>query len=147
MTNLERALKNEAPFSLVAALAKSAFDDTIRAFRGLVVQVRPVLVMLGLDPPPIPFKSEGSIALWFMEVTGRINSLLERLRQVLRTEGEHIVNLVGNLILHACTALPPTSCSHKSLKDLAMTRPGEQQRKLPKPQWLRQWVTRCAPGA
>jgi hypothetical protein len=51
------------------------------------------------QPPPIPFKPEGSIALWFAEVIGRIGSLPERLRQVLRMEGEHVVNLVGNLIL------------------------------------------------
>jgi hypothetical protein len=33
-----------------------------------------------------------------VEVIGWIGSLPERLGKVLRTEGEHIVNLVGNLI-------------------------------------------------
>jgi hypothetical protein len=33
-----------------------------------------------------------------MEVTGWIGSLPERLAKVLRMEGEHIVNLVGNLV-------------------------------------------------
>jgi hypothetical protein len=99
MTQLERALENEAASSLAAAQANTSLVGTNHAFWGLAIQVRPVLEMLGLDPPPIPSESEGNIALWFAEVTGRIHSLPERLRQVLRTEGEYIVNLVGNLIL------------------------------------------------
>jgi hypothetical protein len=55
--------------------------------------------MLGLEPPLIPSESEGNISLWFAEVIGRTDSLLERLRQVLQKDGEYIVNLVGNLIL------------------------------------------------
>jgi hypothetical protein len=54
---------------------------------------------LGLEPPLIPSEPEVSIALWFPEVTEHISSLPGRLGQVLRMEGEHIVNLVGNLIL------------------------------------------------
>jgi hypothetical protein len=69
-SQLERALKNEAAYSLVAAQANSALDGTIRAFRALTVQVRLAFVTLGLKPPPIPSKSECSIALWFAEVTG-----------------------------------------------------------------------------
>jgi hypothetical protein len=46
--------------------------------------VRPVLETLGLEPPLIPSKSEGSIALWFAEVARRIGSLLEQLREVIR---------------------------------------------------------------
>jgi hypothetical protein len=99
MTQLERALENEAASSLAAAQANSVLVGTIRAFRGLTVQVRPTLETLELEPPPIPSEPEGSIALWFVEVTERISSLPERLGQVLRMEGEHIVNLVGNLIL------------------------------------------------
>jgi hypothetical protein len=57
------------------------------------------LVTLGVELPPIPSELEGNIALWFAEVTGRIDSLSERLRQVLWTKGEEIVSLVGNLIL------------------------------------------------
>jgi hypothetical protein len=55
--------------------------------------------MLGFEPPLIPSKSEGNIALWFTEVIGRTDSLPERLRQVLQKDEEYIVNLVGNLIL------------------------------------------------
>jgi hypothetical protein len=99
MTQLERALENEATSSFAVAQANTALVGTIHAFRGLTVQVRPALVTLGLEPPPIPSEQEGSIALWFAEVTRRISSLPERLGQVLRTEGEQIVNLVGNLIL------------------------------------------------
>jgi hypothetical protein len=55
--------------------------------------------MLGLVPLSIPSEPEGNIALWFVDVTKWIDSLPERLRQVLRTKGEYIVNLVGNLIL------------------------------------------------
>jgi hypothetical protein len=79
----------------------------MRAFWGLAVQVRPALVTLGLKPPPIPSKPEGSIDLWFREVIGQISSLPEMLVQVLRTEGEHIVNLVGNLILTCVHRLTP----------------------------------------
>jgi hypothetical protein len=115
-TQLERALENEAASSLAAAQANSALVGTNRAFRGLAIQVRPTLETLGLEPPLIPSESEGNIALYFAEVTGQIDSLPERLRQVMRTEGEYMVNLVG-------TASPPTSRSHKSLKDSVMTRP------------------------
>jgi hypothetical protein len=62
-TQLERALENEAASSLVAAQANSALDGTIHAFQGLAVQVSCALVTLGLEPPPIPSKPEGSIAL------------------------------------------------------------------------------------
>jgi hypothetical protein len=107
MMQLERGLENEMTSSTVAAQAKSALAETIRAFRvgdrsklnGLTVQVRPTLAMLGLEPPPIPSEPEGSVALWFLEITGWIGSLPLRLRQVLRMEGEHAINLVGNLIL------------------------------------------------
>jgi hypothetical protein len=99
MMQLERGLENEMTSSIVAAQAKSALAETIRAFRGLAVQVRPTLVMLGLEPLPIPSEPEGSVALCFWEIIGQISSLPERLRQVLWTEGEHVVNLVGNLIL------------------------------------------------
>jgi hypothetical protein len=99
MNHLERALEKEAASSLAVAQANSALVGTIRAFWGLAIQVRPTLVTMGLEPPPIPSELEGSIALWFVEVTRQIYSLPERLGQVLRTEGEHIVNLVGNLIL------------------------------------------------
>jgi hypothetical protein len=54
MTWLERALENEKASSIAAAQDKSALAETIRAFRGLVVQVRPMLAMLGLEPAPIP---------------------------------------------------------------------------------------------
>jgi hypothetical protein len=80
---------------------------TILAFWGLAIQVRPALETLGLELPPIPSESEGNIALWFAEVTGRIDSLPERLRQVLRMEGEYIVNLVGNLILTSVHRFTP----------------------------------------
>jgi hypothetical protein len=96
---LERSLKVEMASCIAAAQARSVLAKTIRAFRGLIVQVRRTLVELGLEPAPIPSKPEGSIALWFAEVTGWIGSLRERPRQVLRTEGEHVVNLVGSLIL------------------------------------------------
>jgi hypothetical protein len=98
-TQLERALENEAASSLTAAQANLVLVGNIRAFRGLAIQVRPALETMGLELPPIPYESEGNNALWFAEVTGRIDSLLERPRQVLQTEGEYIVNLVGNLIL------------------------------------------------
>jgi hypothetical protein len=78
-TQLERALENEAASSIAAAHANSALVGTIHAFWGLVVQVRPTLVMLGLEPPSIPSELKGSIALWFVEVTGWISSLPERL--------------------------------------------------------------------
>jgi hypothetical protein len=99
MTQLERALENKVASSLAMAQANSVLVSTMRAFQGLAVQVRPALVTLGLKPPPIPSEPEGGIDLWFREVTGWISSLPEMLVQVLRTEGEHIVNLVGNLIL------------------------------------------------
>jgi hypothetical protein len=57
------------------------------------------LEALGLEPPLIPSVPEEDIALWFVDVVGRIGSLLERLRRVLQMQGDHIVNLVGNLIL------------------------------------------------
>jgi hypothetical protein len=63
MTQLERALENEVASSLAAAKANSALVRTIRAFWGLAIQVRPVLEMLGLEPPLIPSESEGNIAL------------------------------------------------------------------------------------
>jgi hypothetical protein len=69
--------------------------------------------MLGLEPPPIPSEPEGSIALWFVEVTGWIGSLPKRLGQVLRMEGENIVNLVGNLIL---------TCVHRFAPNFPFTR-------------------------
>jgi hypothetical protein len=40
-TQLERARENEAASSLAAAPTNSTLADTIRAFRGLDVQVRP----------------------------------------------------------------------------------------------------------
>jgi hypothetical protein len=135
-TQLKRALENEATSSLAAAQANSALVGIIRAFRGLAIQVRHVLETLGLEPPPIPSNSEGNIALWFVEVTGRIDSLPKRLMQVLQTEGEYTVNMVGNLILMHVHRFAPSSSSHESLEDSVMTRPGGQQRKLPKPQWL-----------
>jgi hypothetical protein len=61
--------------------------------------MRPARATLGLKPPPIPSGPDGGIALWFADVIGQIGSLPERLGQVLQTEGECIVNLVGNLIL------------------------------------------------
>jgi hypothetical protein len=61
--------------------------------------VRPALEVLDLEPPPIPSAGQGDIALWHVDVVGWIGSLPERLRQVFWTEGERIVNLVGNVIL------------------------------------------------
>jgi hypothetical protein len=80
MTQLERALENKPASSLAAAQANSVLAGTIRAFQGLAIQERPALVKLGLEPPPIPSKSEGNIALSFAKVTGRIDSLPERPR-------------------------------------------------------------------
>jgi hypothetical protein len=34
--------------------------------------------------------------MWYSDIMGRINSLPEMLRQTLQTEGERIVNIVGN---------------------------------------------------
>jgi hypothetical protein len=99
-------------------------------------QVRPALATLGLEPPLIPSKLEGSIALWFAKVTKWIGSLPERLRQVLWIEGEHVVNLVGNLILMRMHRFAPDSRSNRCLKDSATTRPGGRLKKLLEPQWL-----------
>jgi hypothetical protein len=63
MTQLERALENEEASSLAAAQANSALVGTIRAFQGLAIQVRPVLVALSLEPTLTPAESEGNIAL------------------------------------------------------------------------------------
>jgi hypothetical protein len=73
--------------------------ETVKLFRGLAIQVRPALVALGLDPPEIPSVIQGDIALWYVDVVGQISSIPERLKQVLQTEGKHIVNVVGNIIL------------------------------------------------
>jgi hypothetical protein len=72
-------------------------------------------VTLGLELPLIPSESEVSIALWFPEVTGQISSLPGRLGQVLRMEGEHIVNLVGNLILTRVHRFAPQLPIHTDL--------------------------------
>jgi hypothetical protein len=96
---LEKALGDEMAASLALAQAKAATADTIHVFRGLTIQVRPTLAALGLELPLIPSEPDGSIALWFADVIEQIGSLPKRLRQMLRTEGEHVVNLVGCLIL------------------------------------------------
>jgi hypothetical protein len=67
----------------------------------------PTLAVLGLEPPPIPSEPEVGIALWFVDVIGRVGSLPERLRQVLQMEGECVVNLVGNLILTSVHRFAP----------------------------------------
>jgi hypothetical protein len=94
-TQLERALEIETSSSITAAQTRSALAETIHAFRGLTIQVRPTLAALGLEPPLIPSELDGR----FAEVIGWIGSLPKQLRQVLRTEGENVVNLVGKLIL------------------------------------------------
>jgi hypothetical protein len=152
-TQLERALENKVASSLAVAQANSALVGTMRAFPGLAVQVRPALVTLGLKPPPIPSKPEGSIDLWFVEVTGQISSLPERLGQVLRTEGEHIVNLVGNLILtrvHRFTPNFPFTQILETFGDDAVGRAAEetaQATMVGVVAQLQQRVTRRAPGA
>jgi hypothetical protein len=90
-----------------------------------------MLAALGLEPPLIPSEPEGSIALWFAEVTGRIGSLSERLRQVLQTEGEHVVNLVGNLILMRVHRFAPNF----PFTRMAMTQMGGRLKKLPELWW------------
>jgi hypothetical protein len=98
-TQLERALKDKTMTSIALAQARATLTKTVRVFQGLAIQVRPMLEALGLEPPQIPSKPEGHISLWFAYVVGRIGSLPKRLRQVMQIEGEHVVNLVGNLIL------------------------------------------------
>jgi hypothetical protein len=66
-----------------------------------------MLAMLGLEPAPIRSEPQESIAFWFAKVTGQIGSLPEWLRQVLRTDGEHVLNLVGNLILPCVHCFAP----------------------------------------
>jgi hypothetical protein len=96
---LERALEDKMASSVALAQARATSADTVRAFQGLTIQVRPTLATLGLKPPLILSEPDGIIALWFADVIRQIGSLPERLRQVLQTEGDRIVNLVGNLIL------------------------------------------------
>jgi hypothetical protein len=126
---LERALEDKTAASIASAQARAVLAKTIRAFRGLAVQVRPVLATLGLEPPMIPSEQDGSIALWFADIIERIGSLPERLRQVLRTGKECIVYLVGNLILTHMHRIAPTSHSLKSLRDLVTMLPGGQVRR------------------
>jgi hypothetical protein len=152
MTQLERALENEAASSLAAAQANSALVGTIRAFQGLAIQVRPVLVALSLEPTPTPTELEGNIALWFAEVTGQINSLPERLTRVLWMEGEHIFNLVGNLILmhvHCFTPNFPFTRIFERFSDDAAGRAAEETAQAAVARVVAQLllrVTRRAPG-
>jgi hypothetical protein len=62
-TQLETAHENDEASSLAPAQANSALVGTIRAFWGLAIQVGHVLVTLGLRPLPIPYETEGIIAL------------------------------------------------------------------------------------
>jgi hypothetical protein len=70
MALLERALVDEMAASIALAQARAALDETIHAFRGLAVQVRPAVAMLGLESPQISSEPDGSIALWFADVIG-----------------------------------------------------------------------------
>jgi hypothetical protein len=88
---------------MVASIARvqdtAVVTETVKVFRGLAIRMRPALDTLGLEPPPVPSTIQGDIAFWYTNIVGKIGSLPERLRQVLRTKGECIVNLVGNIIL------------------------------------------------
>jgi hypothetical protein len=111
------------------------------------------LATLGFDPALIPSKQEGSIALRFAEVTQQLSSLPERLRQVLRTEGEHIVNLVGNLILtgvYHFTPNFPFARIFEKFSDEAAGRQAEETTRAAVAEvvaQLLQRVTRRTPGA
>jgi hypothetical protein len=61
--------------------------------------VRPALEALGLKPPTISSAGQGDITLWYMDAIRHIGPLPENLKLVRRTEGERIINLVGNIIL------------------------------------------------
>jgi hypothetical protein len=80
---LVRALEDEMATSVTLAQARAPSVKTIHVFRGLAIQVRLVLAMLGLKPPLIMSRLDGSITLWFTNIMRRIGSLPERLMQVL----------------------------------------------------------------
>jgi hypothetical protein len=80
---LVRALEDEMATSVTLAQARAASVKTIHVFRGLVIQVRLVLATLGLKPPLILSRPDGSITLWFTNIMRQIGSLSERLMQVL----------------------------------------------------------------
>jgi hypothetical protein len=82
--------------------------------------------MLGLKLALILSKPDGSIALWFADVIGRIGSLPVRLRQVLQTEVERIVNLVGNLILTRVHRFAPVTRIFERFGDNATGRAAEE---------------------
>jgi hypothetical protein len=115
MTRLEKALENEAASSLAAAQANSMLVSTIHAFWGLVVQVRPALVTLGLKPPPIPSEPEGSISLWFTEVTRHISSLRRGWGRCCGWKESTLSTWLATSSSRACTASPPATRSHGSL--------------------------------
>jgi hypothetical protein len=50
-TQLEKALKDETTASVALAQARTMLIDTVRVFRGLAIQVRPMLEALGLERP------------------------------------------------------------------------------------------------
>jgi hypothetical protein len=115
--------------------------------------VRPTLATLGLKPPLILSEPDGSTALWFADVIRRIGSLPERLRQVLRTEGDRIVNLVGNLILtrvHRFAPNFPFARIFERFGDDAAGRAAEETAQAAVAKvvsQLLQGVNRCMPGA
>jgi hypothetical protein len=101
--------------------------------------MRPTLETLGLEPPPIPYELEGNISLWFVEVIGRIDSLL--------------VNLVGNLIFtrvhHFAPDFPFTPIFERFSDDAAVRTAEETAQAVVAGvvAQLRLWITRRAPRA
>jgi hypothetical protein len=82
-------------------------ESTIRVFRGLAVRTRRTLGILGLDPPEIPTVDQVGVCMWFLDDTGRINSLTDMLRPTLQMKGERVIFMVGYTILSRVYSFAP----------------------------------------